>query len=334
MKVSFFIQTRIGDTLFATPAIKAIFANFNEPSIDVFTNKNGALLYKNTFLRRSIRINNTLAKLYYFLFWAFPKYDLAFVFIPKDTVTNLASRLSKKVFCLHYTTKKNWSNVIIAPERKNARQHAIHTILNVISLAGIETNDFRITYRPTDKESQWAEQKIKKLLTKFPADSRTIIAMQTTSFYKKSYRNWPEESYAELITLILNNHPSSAILLIGSKDKNETKKNANLSMINQTRIVNLTGKTNLRQTGAILSKVDLYIGLDSGPTHIASAFDIKIVSLFHCISTHSQTGAIGHPQELYFDLLPTTTCTERTPMSLIPVDKIASAVDKILRKNP
>ena len=43
------------------------------------------------------------------------------------------------------------------------------------------------------------------------------------------------------------------------------------------RVTDLAGTVSLRESAALLDRLDLYIGVDTGPTHIMSALDAPMV---------------------------------------------------------
>jgi heptosyltransferase-3 len=78
-----------------------------------------------------------------------------------------------------------------------------------------------------------------------------------------------------------------------------------------------------------MSKMDLYVGVDTGPSHIMSAFDIPMVVLFHCLSSNLHTGAIEHP--CYFPVNhESEECNEYSSMKDIPVSTVITSVIKAL----
>lgn len=85
--------------------------------------------------------------------------------------------------------------------------------------------------------------------------------------------------------------------------------------------------TDIRVAAAIIKKCSLFVGVDGGQTHIASAFDIKIVSIH-----------IGYPVELYGCLSPHTKFVNNDPFLFfdnnrewekksISVDRVMEQVD-------
>lgn len=89
---------------------------------------------------------------------------------------------------------------------------------------------------------------------------------------KDPSRCWPKENYSALITLLSEKYN---IILVG------TSMSYNKSIINKFNksITNLVGMTNIRQTASIIQRADLYIGNDSGLSHIAAAVGTDILNI-------------------------------------------------------
>jgi lipopolysaccharide heptosyltransferase II len=79
-------------------------------------------------------------------------------------------------------------------------------------------------------------------------------------------KQWGVAKYSKAITKIISRSKKSVVLLGGEKDKI----NYEIEKINN-QVINLTGKTNLRQAMSILSLSDTVLGSDTGLVHIAEA---------------------------------------------------------------
>ena len=66
------------------------------------------------------------------------------------------------------------------------------------------------------------------------------------------------------------------IILLGSKD--ETHLGEFIS-IDENKIINLVGKTNIRQAAALIARSNLFIGNDSGLMHIAAAVSTPVIEI-------------------------------------------------------
>ena len=90
------------------------------------------------------------------------------------------------------------------------------------------------------------------------------------------------------------------------------------------------GTLSLRQTGALMSRTQLYVGVDTGPTHLMSCFDIPLVALYHCYSPSRLIGALEHPRYFPVDHPRPHPCSIETPMAEIGVDAVLAAVERAL----
>lgn len=88
---------------------------------------------------------------------------------------------------------------------------------------------------------------------------------------------WSPERFAQLADQIFHTYGMTIVFVGDKRDETLTTK----VMRNMTSAaVNLCGKTDLLQLAAVLKKAVLFIGNDSGPTHLASYSDIPTIALF------------------------------------------------------
>jgi len=95
-------------------------------------------------------------------------------------------------------------------------------------------------------------------------------------------RRWPVMKFLEVSRLFLKNYDGK-IFLIGGKDESlDNKKFKKLlckEMPYENRVINCAGM-NLNETANVLDSVDLYLGNDSGPMHMATALHTQVISIF------------------------------------------------------
>ncbi len=90
-------------------------------------------------------------------------------------------------------------------------------------------------------------------------------------------RRWGTDKYRELTKQLIADY-GFKVILIGSAD--DQKEGQDLAEATSTKnVVNLAGKTSLREVAAILSRAKLFIGNDSGPAHLAAAVGAPIIVL-------------------------------------------------------
>lgn len=125
---------------------------------------------------------------------------------------------------------------------------------------------------------------------------KTIIVGLGVSGGYSILKRWPIEYYIELAKMILekNNGKEVKFLLVGGKE------DINLGLKFQEKfssnVINVIAKTTILQMGALLKKVDYFIGNDSGATHVAVAVGSKVVGVFGS-SCHHRFGAWGEKSQ-------------------------------------
>ena len=92
-----------------------------------------------------------------------------------------------------------------------------------------------------------------------------------------SAKCWPADRFRE-ITLKLLENPQVMILYFGDLNGASLVKEICHEM--PGRVMNLAGKTTLRELMALIERCSIFLSNDSGPMHIASAFEIPLVALF------------------------------------------------------
>jgi heptosyltransferase-3 len=79
-----------------------------------------------------------------------------------------------------------------------------------------------------------------------------------------------------------------------------------------------------------MSLTHAYVGVDTGPTHLMSCFDIPLVGLYHCYSPSRLIGPLEHPCFYPVDHPNPYPCPEETPMAAIGVNLAFAAVERAL----
>ena len=90
-------------------------------------------------------------------------------------------------------------------------------------------------------------------------------------------KRYPHVSYAKLINM-LKREDTFDIVLTGTND--DAKIIDEIMKLCGGGIINLVGETSLKELTALLDMASLMITNDSGPMHIASAFNTPIVAIF------------------------------------------------------
>jgi ADP-heptose:LPS heptosyltransferase/glycosyltransferase involved in cell wall biosynthesis len=93
-----------------------------------------------------------------------------------------------------------------------------------------------------------------------------------------SYRRWPADRFSELSAWLQDEFRARIVILAG---KSEMPLAGIIEQrLSKPRTVNLAGRTTLRQMAAVFKRCDVFIGIDSGPMHVATAAGVPSVGLF------------------------------------------------------
>jgi len=94
-------------------------------------------------------------------------------------------------------------------------------------------------------------------------------------------KEWIAENYIELIERLRRDNYN--IVLFGDRDNSDLTERIRSGLsrdIKGTDVLDMVGKTSLRQLFALISRCEVLVSTDSGPMHAASALDIPVVALF------------------------------------------------------
>ncbi|EKO3596934.1 glycosyltransferase family 9 protein [Vibrio metschnikovii] len=94
----------------------------------------------------------------------------------------------------------------------------------------------------------------------------------------KDERNWLTERYAQFADYVTNQ--GYQVVLCGSPAPREVQLAATISELMTQPVINLVGKTNLKQLTAVLGEAKLVLAPDSGPAHIATTQGTPVLGLY------------------------------------------------------
>ncbi len=113
----------------------------------------------------------------------------------------------------------------------------------------------------------WLDETAKQAATRWLGDRPSVIALCPGA--ARASKRWPLDRFSTLVDELLENYPKHNIVILGGKM--EQKAGRLLTTTRSERVLDLTGKTTLIETTALLEKCDLCIGNDTGALHIAAA---------------------------------------------------------------
>lgn len=318
--------TRIGDTLVNTPAIRALSAHWPDAHIDVLAHPARRPVLENLpFIARLGSITKQRAM----LMGHFGKkvYDLAFVYNFDEALVRYALRVSQHVVAFSQSDPALNQRLFCAVPYPGSRSINLVDLNLLLPMAvGVPPAGKAVAYRPTTQELAWASDFLRHNVR--TAETKPLIGLQVASFRTKAFRDWPIEYFETLCLRIVETWPAAHFLLLGGAEDDE--KTSYLANALGDRATLCAGKLSLRQTGAVMSKLDLYIGVDTGPTHMMSALHTPMVALYHGYLPSALTGPMEHPCAQIIDHPKAGACGPEASMAEISVEEVWQAVKKAL----
>jgi heptosyltransferase-2 len=152
-------------------------------------------------------------------------------------------------------------------------------------------------------------------------------------------RRWGTANYIELIKQLISEHGLKVVLIGSEKDRPEGDQIA--AATSTKEVINLAGKTSIREVAGILSHAQLFVGNDSGPAHLAAAVGAPIVVLSGADDPKATSPMAAQKKLIYLEHLECISCEKnKCPlkgeefmqcMTGIPVAMVAAAAGDLLR---
>ena len=318
--------SRIGDTLLATPALRALAAAWPQARLTVLGHpKRIEILQHLPFIAETGSI--TKARAAWRGRFGGRRWDLALVYGFDKPLVAYALRAARRVAAFRQDDAALDARLFRCVERPAFQaEHAALLPLRLTRALGVPDAGHRLAYAVTDAEKARARA---TLAARLPDAARPLVGLQVASFPTKGYRDWPVEHFAELSGRITARWPKAHLVLLGGELDRE--RNRDLAARLPGRASSFAGELSLRQSAALMNELDLYVGVDTGPTHIMGALDRPMVALYHCYSPGRLLAPMERPRCYVVDHPRAAQgCSPETPMAEIPVELVWSRVQQAL----
>ncbi len=121
-----------------------------------------------------------------------------------------------------------------------------------------------------------AEENVARLLKDFNLEGKKLVGVHAGSAWPT--KCWPQEYFVELISKLQTELGVQVVLVGGGKQ--DTDLGEKICQLAQGHAASLCGKTSLADLMALMKHLSLFITNDSGPMHIATAFDVPTLAIF------------------------------------------------------
>lgn len=172
------------------------------------------------------------------------------------------------------------------------------------------------------------------ILREFIPEAKNIIGIVPGATYGPAKR-WLPDRFAAVADK-LSDMFDCQIILLGGKDDWQTAEEVRRQA--GAQLINLSGKTTVREAVYLISQCSLFISNDSGLMHIAGALNIPTVAIFGSTNPVT-TSPIGEKIIIVRKEVPCSPCLKETCptdfrcMNLITVDDVFSAAQNIMKSS-
>jgi ADP-heptose:LPS heptosyltransferase len=120
-----------------------------------------------------------------------------------------------------------------------------------------------------------AKDKVKKDLAPLKREFSFLVAINPSANWK--LKRWPVSYFAELADFLSRDF-KAAIIFIGTEAERPVIEEVRQKM--QQESFDFCGRTTLKELGALMENLKLFISNDSGPAHLAAALGVNTLVLF------------------------------------------------------
>lgn len=320
---------RIGDTLLVTPALRALAARWPRAGITFLGHpKRVEVMRHLPFLAATGPISKHRAR--WRGWFSRPRWDLAVVYGFDRALVAYALRVARDVVAFRQGSTPLDARLLhcVQPPAPMS-DHAVPMLLSLTRALGIPDAGLGLSYTVTAEERKAARRVLED---QGLAQVRPLVGLQVRAFPTKAWRDWPIEHFAALCRRIAGRWPGAHFLLFGGgEDRTRTEQ---LVRLIPERATSLAGSLSLRESAAVMNELHLFIGLDSGPTHIAGALDVPLIGLYHCLIPSRVIKPLGRSGVHVVDHPVRQGCSDRTPMGEISVESVWEKVLEALAPHP
>ncbi len=268
------IVSRIGDTLLVTPALRALRAACAHLSVLAHPQRMDVLRHldfidelapitKNSAWFRSVIVRK--------------RHDVAICWGAEPSLLRYCLRVAdRSVVFDHPVFRPIKGQVLRVPVPEDASLHAVRERALLVEAASVEVRDVRLAYRVTEDERRHARRWIAQQGSK---NGSLLVGLQPFSFPTKAHRDWPMERFLELARRLCAAMPNAHLIVLGDAAARERVSAFEKALPGRVTIA--AGQLALRESAAVMRELALYVGVDTGPTHIAGALGIPMVALYH-----------------------------------------------------
>jgi len=269
------VARRLGDVLLTTPLIRSIKRAWPEAAVDVLVFEGTqAVLAANPDVRKVLTVRERPGLLEHlgFLLRLLRRYDVALSTQHGDRPTLYAFLAGRwRAGLLMATRKEQWKQRLLHAwvPFDNLHTHTVRMNLALAGLLGIAAkSEVVVAWSPADAA---------RVDAVLGAENRQPVAV-LHPYPKFNYKMWHREGWiAAGRWLAARGH---RVVLSGGPDAAEIAYVADLARDMPPGTLDLAGKLSLGEAACLLSRAAIFLGPDTGPTHMAAALGVPTIALY------------------------------------------------------
>ncbi len=159
--------------------------------------------------------------------------------------------------------------------REAVYENGVHEsahLFKLLNVLGIKSQTLAPQIHFSEKEIVEFEKRVAAL---GPPSGRRWMGFQIGA--GSEAKEWPRRNVGAFLEAFAERFKDCDIVLVGS---DEEKAKEILTAHPQLSFINLVGRTSLRELCLLMKKFKLFIGHDSGPTHLAAALGVRTIFLY------------------------------------------------------
>lgn len=266
-------NTALGDTLFSTPAIRALKERYPAWELDVLAHRVfGSLLSHNphvaqifTYPGRNRRLVTLARELRH------RSYDLAIILHGNDPEATLLAYFSGAPFIIGSAKSPLAFAFSATVAFTDPDEHAIERRLDYVRLLGADTANKRMDLFLSQEETEGAAAILTENFGSIPP---LLMALHPTG--SDPYKWWPAASFEELGNFLHDTYRAPLLIISGAGDRLQAE--AIAAKIHAPSLVT-GGRYPLLTVAALLSRCRLLVANDSGPLHMGLALGVPTIGL-------------------------------------------------------
>jgi len=327
-------NTAIGDTLMATPTIRAIKNGMSGVKIVAILNPaNAELFATNPYIDEIVLYDGRWRGFFSALVGLRRAHiDAALLLHSNEPqATPLAVLSGAKIVIKMPNDKNPFASLHSNPKTASPiNRHGIFDRLEQLKFLGVDAVDPRMELFLKD---EWGSE-AKEFLASSGCENKKVIGFQIGASTRS--RMWFEERWVELANMLMAHDENIRIVLTGSpKEAQMTQRIRDL--VADNRLINAAGTLPIGAAAALIGECAVFVTPDTGPMHIAVALGVPSVALY-AVADPVKSGA-AYDREKHIEIKKPRTCEPcvsklckyQECMLQIEVDEAKEAILKLLR---